>query len=64
MTQSIFDTLIVGAGPAGLTAGYLLTKEQAGTRVIPPVGCEPIRGAVVSNLLQDLYRKSMGDELR
>ena len=26
----IFDTLIVGAGPAGLTAGYLLTKEKVG----------------------------------
>ncbi|MDI1284426.1 MAG: NAD(P)-binding protein, partial [Reyranella sp.] len=34
MTQSIFDILIVGAGPAGLTAGYLLTKEQAGSVLI------------------------------
>jgi protoporphyrinogen oxidase len=29
MAPDIFDTLIVGAGPAGLTAAYLLTKERA-----------------------------------
>jgi protoporphyrinogen oxidase len=28
------DTLIIGAGPAGLTAGYLLTQERFGTVVI------------------------------
>jgi protoporphyrinogen oxidase len=34
VTQDIYDTLIVGAGPAGLTAGYLLTKEKAGSVLI------------------------------
>jgi protoporphyrinogen oxidase len=34
MAQDVFDTLIVGAGPAGLTAAYLLTKEQAGSVVV------------------------------
>ena len=28
------DTLIVGAGPAGLTAGYLLTRERFGTVLV------------------------------
>jgi flavin-dependent dehydrogenase len=30
----IFDTLIVGAGPAGLTASYLLTKEKGGSVIV------------------------------
>ncbi len=34
VTQDIVDTLIVGAGPAGLTAGYLLTKERAGSVLV------------------------------
>jgi protoporphyrinogen oxidase len=31
VTTDVHDTLIVGAGPAGLTAGYLLTKDKAGS---------------------------------
>jgi protoporphyrinogen oxidase len=34
VTQDTYDTLIVGAGPAGLTAGYLLTEEKAGSVLI------------------------------
>ena len=34
MPEDVVDTLIVGAGPAGLTAGYLLTKENAGSVLI------------------------------
>lgn len=32
--QIIFDVLIIGAGPAGLTAGYLLTKESEQSVII------------------------------
>ena len=33
-TDDILDVLIVGAGPAGLTAGYLLTQQRAGSVLV------------------------------
>lgn len=32
--ENFIDVLIIGAGPAGLTAGYLLSKEKIGVKIL------------------------------
>jgi protoporphyrinogen oxidase len=42
--QSVWDVLIVGAGPAGLTAGYLLTQEGSKRTIVLEASSEYVGG--------------------
>jgi protoporphyrinogen oxidase len=50
-------TLVLGAGPAGLTAGYLLAKEE---RPVVVVEAEEQVGGLAKTVLRDGYRFDLG----
>lgn len=59
MAQDAFDTLIVGAGPAGLTAAYLLTKERAGSVLVLEENARYV-GGISRTEISNGYRFDIG----